>query len=102
MFKINKMGEKQDWNTYKEILEKFDYSPEQIEYVRQVRESNEYQHVTFEQFSELVAQGVVIRTRKLKKKKRNLYLGEDSKFYYLNHYNKRWEWIGHFPDETEE
>jgi len=93
---------KQDWQLYEQILIKFEYTPEQIETVKSVRESDNYQHVTFEQFSELVAQKVVIRTRKLKKKKRNLYLGEDGKFYYLNHYRKQWEWIGCFPENTEE
>lgn len=97
-------GFKQSWQDYEKILQKFGYTEEQISAVKEVRESDKYEHVTFEQFSELVAQGVVVRTRKLKKKKRNLYIGEDGKFLYLNHFNKRWEWIGNFPPEeiTEE
>lgn len=95
-------GTKQSWDEYEKILIKFDYTPEEIEAVKEVRESENYQHVTFEQFSELVSQKVVIRTRKLKKKKRNLFLGEDGRFYYLNHFRKDWEWIGCFPENIEE
>lgn len=96
------MGTKQIWEDYEKVLIRFGYTQEQIETVKEFRESDKYEHVTFEQFTELVAQKVVIRTRKLKKKKRNLFLSEDGKFYYLNHFNKRYEWIGQFPQNTEE
>lgn len=95
-------GTKLPWVEYEKILIRFEYTPEEIEMVKNVRESDKYEHVTFEQFTELVAQKVVIISRKLKKKKRNLYIGEDSRFYYLNHFNHKWEYIGHFPEETEE
>ena len=90
---------KQSWEDYLKILIKFQYTPEQIEAVKDVRES--YDHCTFEMFSGLIEQGIVKRTRKLKKKKRNMYVSPDGFFYYLEHFNKKMEYAGHFIQNEE-
>ena len=90
-------GTKQDWEDYEKILIKFDYTPEQIESVKEIREN--YDHCTFEMFCGLIEQGIVVRTRKLKKKKRNMYVSPDGFFFYLEHQNKKMEYAGYFKSE---
>lgn len=90
-----------DWETYEKILNKMEYTPSQIQEVKNVRESDDYSHCTFEMFSELVAQGIVTRTIKLKKKKRNLYVCSEGKFWFLNHWNKSWQYAGFMKNEEE-
>ena len=84
-----------DWEKYKEMLEKFDYTEEQLEAVRLIRETAE--EVTKDQYDFLVQTGIISRTRKLKKI-RTLYVFED-KVWYLCHFNKRYEWCGQFINE---
>ena len=84
-----------DWEKYKEMLERYDYTEEQLEAVRLIRETAE--EVTKDQYDFLVQTGIISRTRKLKKI-RTLYVFED-KVWYLCHFNKRYEWCGQFINE---
>lgn len=90
------MEYKETWEKYKERLKTYDYTEEQIEAVKIIRET--YEPCEFEQFKELHKQGVVYRTIKLKKP-RHLYVSEDGKFYYLSHYYKSYMFIGFFKTE---
>ena len=83
------------WKEYKEMLERYNYTQEQIEAVREIRETAE--EVTKDQYDFLVQTGIISRTRKLKKI-RTLYVFED-KVWYLCHFNKRYEWCGQFINE---
>ena len=81
-----------NWQEYKEMLEKFNYTEEQIESVCLIREN--YDVMTAEQFRFLFLSGVVKRTVK-NKKPRNYYTnGED--IVYLNHHLKKFQVAGHF------
>ena len=84
-----------NWEQYKEMLERYDYTEEQLEAVRLIRETAE--EVTKDQYDFLVQTGIISRTRKLKKI-RTLYVFED-KVWYLCHFNKRYEWCGQFINE---
>ena len=84
-----------NWEQYKEMLERYDYTQEQIESVRVIRETAE--QITKDQYDFLVQTGIISRTRKLKKI-RTLYVFED-KVWYLCHFNKRYEWCGQFINE---
>ena len=84
-----------EWQEYKEMLERYDYTEEQLEAVRLIRETAE--EVTKDQYDFLVQTGIISRTRKLKKI-RTLYVFED-KVWYLCHFNKRYEWCGQFINE---
>ena len=83
------------WKEYKEMLEKYDYTQEQVESIREIRETAE--QITKDQYDFLVQTGIISRTRKLKKI-RTLYVFED-KVWYLCHFNKRYEWCGQFINE---
>lgn len=87
---------RQAWQQYKERLEYYGYTPEEIESVKEIRESAD--HCPDEQFKELVSQGIVTRTRKLKKK-RNYYVNELGQFLYLDHYKRRFQYAGKFKEE---
>lgn len=89
---------RQDWNTYSSRLKHYGYTEEQLEEIKKIRE--EHEPMSFEQFTFLFQQKVVQRTRKLKKP-RNLSVCPEGKIWYLNHRNRRYEWIGFFPNETE-
>ena len=80
------------WNEYKEILERLNYSEEQIEWVKEVRE--QYDYMSAEQFRFLFLSGVIKRTAKVKKPRCYYTDGED--IVYLNHYNKSFEKVGFF------
>ena len=82
------------WKEYKEMLEKFNYTEEQVESIREIRETAE--QITKDQYDFLVQTGIISRTRKLKKT-RTLYVFED-KVWYLEHYNRRYEYIGFFVE----
>ena len=86
---------KQNWDEYKEYLKFRGLTEEQIEDVRRIRENEEYNHVTYEQFMELWRQGVIRRTRKLKKP-RNLFLCKEGRFWYFEFYYKKWQYAGYF------
>ena len=86
-----------NWQEYKEMLERYNYTQEQIEAVREIRETAE--QITKDQYDFLVQTGIISRTRKLKKI-RTLYVFED-KVWYLCHFNKRYEWCAEFVNEEE-
>ena len=90
------MGTKQDWETYEKILVKFDYTPEQIEAVKEIRES--YDHCTFEMFTGLIKQGLIERVAKVKKP-RNYFVNEAGEFLFLNHYHKGYQIAARFKNE---
>lgn len=90
------MGTKQDWETYEKILVKFEYTPEQIEAVKEVREN--YDLCPYEQFRELFLQGVIERVAKVKKP-RNYFVNEEGEFLFLNHYHKAYQIAAKFKTE---
>lgn len=94
-YNFENMSYKKDWKDYKEQLERYGYSEEEIAAVKEIREQGE--HCEFEQFDFLFRQGIVKRTAKLRKP-RNLFMYND-KFWYLNHRNKRYEYVGFFKEE---
>ena len=61
------MGFKMEWNKYKERLIHYGYTEEQINEIKKVRESEDFEYMTKEQYDYLVSVGVLVRTRKLKK-----------------------------------
>ena len=87
-----------NWQEYKEMLEKYDYTQEQISAVKEIREK--YDYMTNDQFRFLFMTGIIKRTRKLKKP-RSLYVCEEGKIWYLCHFNKRMEYCGEFVNEEE-
>lgn len=89
---------RKNWKDYKKVLVERGYSKEELKSVKEIREKAE--HCSFEQFQELWKQGIVKRTRKLIRP-RNLYVTEDGKIWYLNHYNKRYEYVGYFKNNLD-
>ena len=83
------------WNEYKEILERFEYDEAQISAVKEIRETAE--EMTWEQFRFLFLNGILRRTRKLKKI-RTLYVFDD-KVWYLDHHVKGYRYCGEFIEE---
>ena len=84
-----------NWQEYKEMLERYNYTQEQIEAVREIRETAE--QITKDQYDFLVQTGIISRTRKLKKI-RTMYVF-DSKVWYLDHYSKAYCYCATFTDE---
>ena len=85
-----------DWEEYvNKILLKLDYSQEQIDEIKDIREN--WEVMTAEQFRFLFLAGIIKRTAKLKKI-RTLYT-DGVTVLYLNHYNKRFEQAGYFIEE---
>jgi len=91
-------GTKMPWEQYQEKLKSFDYTEEQIEAVKEIRENCEL--MTFEQFTFLISVGAIRKTCKLRKP-RNLY-DYEGKLLYLNHFNKEWNYAGIWAVETDE
>jgi len=89
---------KQPWEEYKQRLEKYGYSPEQIEEVYKIRHGENYEDCSFEQWKELVRIGVIERSRKLKKP-RNLRVDENGIVWYLEHVYKTYNFCGRFKNE---
>ena len=83
------------WEQYKEMLEKFNYTEEQIATVKEIRETAE--EITKDQFDFLVQTKIISRTRKLKKI-RTMYV-IDSKVWYLDHYSRAYRYCAVFTDE---
>lgn len=90
---------RENWSQYSERLNSYDYTQEQIDAVKIVRENAE--QIPNEMFDELVRQGAIKRTRKLKKVRSLYVLDGDNRVYYLEHWNKRVEWCGKFKDEED-
>lgn len=89
-------GTKQDWETYEKILIKFDYTPEEIEAVKEVREGCDL--CPYEQFRELFLQGVIVRIAKVKKP-RNYFVNDKGEFLFLNHFHKSYQVAAKFKEE---
>ena len=83
-----------NWQEYKEMLERYDYTEEQLEAVRLIRETAE--EITKDQYDFLVQTGIISRTRKLKKI-RTMYV-IDNKVWYLEHFSHRYEYLGFFVE----
>ena len=88
--------ERYDWNDYKSMLEHFGYSEDEILAVKEIREN--YELMPWEMYQELIKQGVLVRTQKLKKK-RSLYVRSEGKVWYLNHWLKEYKFCAMFRDE---
>jgi|GEM_PF-5186745 len=86
-----------NWEQYKELLEKLEYSEEQILEVQKTRENLDY--MSAEQFRFLFLSGVIKRTVKNKKPRSYYTNGED--ILYLNHWSKQFEKAGYFINEEE-
>jgi adenylate cyclase class IV len=91
--------QREDWSTYKNRLIFYGYSDEQLAEIEKIRNSEEFEHMTFEQFDLLFRQGIIKRTAKLKKK-RNLFTNGDTVLY-LSHYHKAYVNCGYFINEEE-
>lgn len=85
------------WNEYKERLISFDYTEDQILEIAKIRENPEIEEMTWEQFRFLFLNGVLRRTRKLKKI-RTLYVFDD-KVWYLDHHVKAYRYCGEFTEQ---
>jgi len=86
-----------EWQKYKEMLEHYGYTEEQISAVKEIRENPEYEYMTPEQFRFLFLNGIVKRTRKLKKPR--VLLTDGEKIFYLDHYVKEYRFCGYFKNE---
>jgi len=73
-----------------------DFTEEQIEAVRKVRDT--YENMTWEQWLFLFEHGGVERKAKLKFK-RTLWVNEDGEIYYLNKYRKQYQLMGVIKSE---
>ena len=93
---MEKEYKRYSWEQYKEMLEKFDYTEEQIAAVKEIRETAE--EITKDQFDFLVQTKIISRTRKLKKI-RTMYV-IDNKVWYLDHYSKAYRYCAEFTDEN--
>lgn len=89
---------RQDWETYQSRLKHYGYTEEQISAVKEIRETLD--HCPFEMYKELITQGAIKRTIKLKKP-RNIFT-DGEKFYFLSHWHKEYRYCAFFPNETEE
>ena len=90
---------RENWEQYKERLIAYGYTEEEISAVKEIRENLD--HCPDEQFKELVAQGVIIRTAKLKKP-RNYFVNDDGEFLFLNHYHRQFQTAAKFKTEENE
>ena len=84
------------WEQYKEMLEKFNYTEEQIEAVFETREKLDL--MTAEQFRFLLLSGTIKRLIK-NKKARNYYVNEQGEIFSLNHHLKAFVKAGYFKEE---
>lgn len=88
--------ERENWQDYKERLISYGYNEEQLIEIERVREN--FEVCPHEQFRELFLQGVIVRTRKVKKP-RNYYVNDLGEFLFLDHYCKSYQVGGHFKNE---
>ena len=88
--------ERYNWEQYKSMLEHFGYSELEILAVKEIRQNLEL--MPWEMYQELIKQGVLVRTQKLKKP-RSLYVSVDGKVLYLNHFYKKYNYCARFKDE---
>jgi hypothetical protein len=86
------------WEEYREFLIKIGYTEEQIENVKQIREDSNYKEMSQEQFRFLHLNGIIKRTRKLKKL-RTYLVSPEGKVLYLEHHFKAWNFCGYFLND---
>jgi hypothetical protein len=86
-----------DWEDYKQMLERYGYTEEQISAVKEIRENPNYEYMSPEQFRFLHLNGIIKRTRKLKKLR--TYLTDGDKVYYLDHYYKQYNHAAYFIND---
>ena len=86
-----------DWKDYKLYLEKLGFSKEQIREVKKIRENKKYERMTPEQFKFLMNAGIIKRTRKLKKLRTLIVVG--NQILYLDTHHKAYNYCGYFIDE---
>ena len=86
-----------DWKDYKLYLEKLGFSKEQIREVKKIRENKKYERMTPEQFKFLMNAGIIKRTRKLKKLRTLIVVG--NQILYLDIHHKAYNYCGYFVDE---
>lgn len=85
------------WEQYEETLRNFNYTEEEILAIKNIRENPEVELMTTEQFDFLWRQGIIKRTRKLKKKRSLLVLG--NKILYLDRHFRRYNYCGYFVED---
>ena len=90
--------ERYNWEEYKSMLEHFGYSEQEISAVKEIRQNLEL--MPWEMYQELIKQGVLVRTQKLKKP-RSLYVSGDGKILYLNHFYKKYNYVAYFKEDEE-
>lgn len=78
---------------YKKHLLERGFKEDEIEVILEQRASME--SCTVEMFKELVRQGAIKRTRKLRAN-RSLYVNEDGYVMYLEYYRKQYNYCGYF------
>lgn len=67
----------------------------ETEVVEIIKQRSSMEYCTFEMFKELVKQGIIKRTRKLKDN-RSLYVSSDGYIMYLEYYRKKYNYCGYF------
>jgi hypothetical protein len=87
-----------DWEDYKQMLERYGYTEEQISAVKEIRENPNYEYMSPEQFRFLHLNGIIKRTRKLKKL-RTYLVSPEGKVLYLDHFYKQYNHAGYFLNE---
>jgi hypothetical protein len=87
-----------DWEDYKQMLERYGYTEEQISAVKEIRENPNYEYMSPEQFRFLHLNGIIKRTRKLKKL-RTYLVSPEGKVLYLEHHFKAWNFCGYFLND---
>jgi hypothetical protein len=95
---MNTEFKKYNWEEYKQMLERYGYNDEQIAEVKKIREDSNYEEMSQEQFRFLFLNGIIKRTRKLKKI-RTLLVNEEGQILYLEHHKKAYEFCGYFLNE---
>ena len=88
--------ERYSWEEYKSMLEHFGYNQKEISAVKEIRQN--YELMPWEMYQELIKQGVLVRTQKLKKP-RSLYVCSEGKVWYLNHFYKKYNYCAMFKYE---
>lgn len=91
---------KQPIEEYLKRLKDFGYTQEQLEAVREFRESEEVSHMTWEQYLFFRENSMIKSSRKLKKP-RNLFVFEN-KIWYLEHYVHEYMYCAEFMTEEDE
>jgi hypothetical protein len=95
---MNTEFKKYNWEEYKQMLERYGYNDEQIAEVKKIRENPNYEEMSQEQFRFLFLNGIIKRTRKLKKI-RTLFVSPEGRILYLEHHFKAWNYCGYFLNE---